>query len=133
MARGGRAARYAFSWAFEERRAVASAHFDVDLTALAIQESKKYLNQLIHTRIAKQAASAQVAVTSSIEVCDDIADSLIQVAEGKSRTGGEPYTAMALTTHGRGGVQRWLMGSITERVLQSTKLPLLVVHLEKVK
>ncbi len=35
---------------------------------------------------------------------------------------------IAMATHGRGGVQRWAMGSITERVLSATKLPLLIVR-----
>jgi len=34
---------------------------------------------------------------------------------------------VVLTTHGRGGVQRWLLGSVTERLLTATRVPLLVV------
>jgi hypothetical protein len=34
---------------------------------------------------------------------------------------------IALATHRRGGLQRWVMGSVTEHVLRDTKLPLLVV------
>src|SRR2546421_10599035 len=33
----------------------------------------------------------------------------------------------ALATHGRDGLQRWVMGSVTERILRDSKLPLLVV------
>src|SRR5579884_2282833 len=35
---------------------------------------------------------------------------------------------IALATHGRRGLQRLLMGSVTERALRSTRLPLLVVR-----
>jgi hypothetical protein len=35
---------------------------------------------------------------------------------------------MALATHGRSGVALWAVGSIAERVLHSTKLPLLIVR-----
>ena len=34
---------------------------------------------------------------------------------------------MAMTTHGRGGSHRGMMGSITGRVLDGTMLPLLIV------
>ncbi|MCX2728447.1 universal stress protein [Thermomicrobium sp. 4228-Ro] len=34
---------------------------------------------------------------------------------------------VVLTTHGHGAVQRWLIGSVTERLLTTTRVPLLVV------
>ncbi|MCX7624303.1 MAG: universal stress protein [Thermomicrobium sp.] len=34
---------------------------------------------------------------------------------------------VVLTTHGRSGVRRWLLGSVTERLLTATRVPLLVV------
>ena len=36
--------------------------------------------------------------------------------------------AIALATHGRSGPARWVMGSVTERVLGTTTLPLLIVR-----
>ena len=35
---------------------------------------------------------------------------------------------IAMATHGRSGLARWAMGSITERVLGATRVPLLVVR-----
>ena len=40
----------------------------------------------------------------------------------------EPFDLVVMATHGYGGMQRWVMGSVTERVLHQAKLPLLVVH-----
>jgi nucleotide-binding universal stress UspA family protein len=37
-------------------------------------------------------------------------------------------TLIAMATHGRSGVTRWLLGSVTERVLRGTVNPLLVVR-----
>ena len=37
---------------------------------------------------------------------------------------------IAIATHGRGGLQHWVMGSIAERVLGATKLPILIVRPE---
>ena len=35
---------------------------------------------------------------------------------------------IAMSTHGRSGVSRWLLGSITNKVLHATNAPLLVVR-----
>ncbi len=40
-------------------------------------------------------------------------------------------TLIAMSTHGRAGVGRWIMGSVTDRVLHTTMTPLLVVHPER--
>ena len=37
-------------------------------------------------------------------------------------------TLIAMATHGRSGVTRWLLGSVTEKVLRGTVNPLLVVR-----
>jgi nucleotide-binding universal stress UspA family protein len=40
----------------------------------------------------------------------------------------EPDTLVAMTTHGRSGIGRWLLGSVTDRVLHTTTNPLLMVR-----
>ena len=40
-------------------------------------------------------------------------------------------TVVAMSTHGRTGLGRWIMGSVTDRVLHTTMAPLLVVHPER--
>lgn len=37
-------------------------------------------------------------------------------------------TLIAMSTHGRSGVSRWLLGSVTDKVLQATASPMLVVR-----
>ena len=56
--------------------------------------------------------------------CDipDVAEAIVQKAER------ENFDFIAMATHGRGGVQHWALGSITERVLHATKLPLLIMR-----
>jgi len=56
-----------------------------------------------------------------------VAEALIQMADQELHTGGR-FDLIAMATHGRGGLQRWTMGSVTERVLHATRLPMLVVH-----
>jgi nucleotide-binding universal stress UspA family protein len=43
-----------------------------------------------------------------------------------SRT--EPIDAIAISTHGRSGISRWVFGSVTQKVLQAAKPPVLVVR-----
>ncbi|HEV2579957.1 MAG TPA: universal stress protein, partial [Ktedonobacteraceae bacterium] len=35
---------------------------------------------------------------------------------------------VAMATHGRTGFQHWVLGSVTERVLGATRLPILIVR-----
>lgn len=71
-------------------------------------------------------------ITWSITLNDDIAVGIINMAEHGEvveGTGGfGRCDAIAMTTHGRGAFQRWMMGSITQRVLHASKLPLLIVQ-----
>jgi nucleotide-binding universal stress UspA family protein len=39
-----------------------------------------------------------------------------------------PQTLIAMATHGRSGLQRWLLGSIAEKVLRGTRNPLFLVR-----
>jgi nucleotide-binding universal stress UspA family protein len=40
----------------------------------------------------------------------------------------DPTTLIAMSTHGRSGLTRWVLGSVTSKVLQVTKNPMLVIH-----
>jgi len=40
----------------------------------------------------------------------------------------EPDTLIAISTHGRSGITRWLLGSITDKVLHATTNPLLIMR-----
>lgn len=47
------------------------------------------------------------------------------------RAAAAPGTLIAMTTHGRSGIQRWLLGSVAEKVLHATRNPLLLVRGEE--
>jgi nucleotide-binding universal stress UspA family protein len=40
----------------------------------------------------------------------------------------EPNTLITMATHGRSGISRWMMGSVTDKVLHGSSAPLLVVR-----
>jgi nucleotide-binding universal stress UspA family protein len=43
----------------------------------------------------------------------------------------DPSTLIAMATHGRSGLDRWLLGSVTEKVLRGASNPLVVVRAEE--
>ena len=42
--------------------------------------------------------------------------------------GKDPSTLIAMSTHGRSGIGRWAMGSVTDKVLHTTSKPMLIVR-----
>jgi nucleotide-binding universal stress UspA family protein len=74
----------------------------------------------------------QPKVTWSVSVDCDIAEGIARVAENGEETSSsgkvERFDLIAMTTRGLNGIQKWVTGSVTDRVLHSTKLPLLVVR-----
>jgi nucleotide-binding universal stress UspA family protein len=48
-----------------------------------------------------------------------------------SKTEPDKGTLIAMATHGRSGIRRWLLGSIAEKVLRATNNPLLLIRANK--
>ncbi|HCI80400.1 MAG TPA: hypothetical protein DHW02_11995 [Ktedonobacter sp.] len=101
----------------------------------AITDAQRYL-LLIEERLSRKYDASQLSVSSSVSLNVDVAGALVKLAEtgadiASLETSEERVDAgdiIALATHGRGGVERWIMGSIAERILSITKLPLLIVR-----
>ena len=57
------------------------------------------------------------------EVCEGhVAEAILDYADSKHAD------LIAMSTHGRSGLGRLLMGSVAEKVMHSTKVPVLLVH-----
>jgi nucleotide-binding universal stress UspA family protein len=98
----------------------------------AIAEAHAYLRTVERRLRGGDMANLDLLVTSSVVVNTDVADVLIGVAEnGEYVQGFDGCDVIALATHGRGGIKRWMMGSVTERILGATRLPLLIVRPQK--
>jgi nucleotide-binding universal stress UspA family protein len=97
----------------------------------ALDEAKSYLRQA-RQRYAEVAEQYNLSLQTAIAMGKEAADALIRSAEQGDTLDGHWLAGgcdlIALTTHGRGGLQRLALGSVTERVLGATRLPLLVVH-----
>ena len=73
-------------------------------------------------------------VTWTVRAQLDVASAILHVAEQSDDTEGAGVVGVvggcdliAMATHGYSGLKRWMIGSITERVLQSATLPFLIV------
>lgn len=89
-----------------------------------VQQVQNYLHAVANRLLARVPAERNLSITSSVIVNTDVVKTLL--AEESSKT--DPYDFMAIATHGQGGLQRLLMGGVTEHLLYSTRLPLLIVR-----
>lgn len=82
--------------------------------------------------VADLAPDAHLTVTWSISLDSDIAAGIISIAEhgdlGVEGSEVGDSDLIAMTTHGHTGLKKWTMGTIAERVLHATKLPLLLTR-----
>ena len=101
-----------------------------------IHKAKEYLGttveQIREGQIARDVADLQLTITWSVTIDADIASGIIRVAEGGENVEGAGVFGrgllIAMTTRVANGLPRWIMGSITGRVLHATRLPLLIVR-----
>ena len=99
------------------------AHIDTGLKEQVKHEDEEYLATLEH-RLGENGdlAHLDLAITSSVEADPDIAEAIVKKSEQ------DAFDFIAIATHGRGGVQKWAMGSVAGRVLHATTLPLLIMR-----
>lgn len=69
----------------------------------------------------------QMVVTTETMVQVDVAGTVLKLAQAAMQQTGAAYDLIALATHGRSGVRRAILGSVTEHVFGATPLPLFVV------
>lgn len=94
----------------------------------AQHEAAKYVRSQKETCEANFAGAA-LTVTSKIAFSTDIAEAIVKEAERAIDGESAPrYDMIAMATHSRGPLPRLFAGSVTEHVLKTTKLPLLIVR-----
>ncbi len=98
------------------------AHIDTSLKEQVMHEDEAYLATLANRLPEGDLANLDLSVTYSVEFDPDVAEAIVKKAEQ------DTFDFIAIATHGRGGVQHWAMGSVSERVLHATKLPLLIMR-----
>ncbi|TMD67655.1 MAG: universal stress protein [Chloroflexi bacterium] len=98
-------------------------------------KAERYLRVIadqVREELLARSEAPDLRITWSVAVHQDAAEGIIDVAENGELAGGDDvsgsYNVIAMATNGRSGLQRWVMGSVTEGVLTKTRLPLLVVR-----
>ncbi len=96
-----------------------AVHYTLEIDQKAAQT---YLEE-----IAKQINSQNILVHTTVLIGDPAQTILQFVHEHPS------IREIALTTHGRSGIKRWLLGSVAEKLIHATPVPLLVVRSKPVQ
>lgn len=88
----------------------------IDEMSAAHTEAQEYLE-----RIAREIASDQYEV--SIEISNiPAAEAVVEFAEEHD------VKIIMIATHGRSGISRWIFGSVTQKVIQGSPVPVMVVR-----
>lgn len=99
--------------------------------ALIVDGARVYLERVAQRLRAENTAGESLSVTWSVVVNRDVAQGILSAAESGEGMEGTPAARsdlIAMTTHGQGGIVRWALGSIADRVLHAAQLPLLIVR-----
>ena len=105
--------------------------FGSSLNAEVRARARTYLAQVTE-RWQTMAKDLGISISWSIALEADVASALLSRAElgeqGQGTAGSRGCDLIAISTHGRHGLERWVMGSVTDRLLNTTKLPILIVR-----
>jgi nucleotide-binding universal stress UspA family protein len=107
-------------------RSTVDSFYDAQMRAEAKPEYEQYLETVAKRFSEGELAKYKLAVSTVVSTDPDVAEAILQTADQ------EKADFIALATHGRGGLQSWALGSITERVLHATKVPLFIVRPQNV-
>lgn len=101
----------------------------------SVHKAERYLRVIadqVREELLARSEALDLTISWSVVVNQDAAEGIISVAEPGEHAGGNDLSGgcdvIAMATHGRSGLQRWLIGSVTEGVLTKTRLPLLIVR-----
>lgn len=109
-------------------RSSVDTYYDAGVRGEAKREYEVYLDTVAKRFTEGDLAKYNLSVTTSVAIDMDVAEGIVLAAEQAGGTELSGYSLIVMATHGRGGVQRWVLGSVAERVLHTTRAPLMVVH-----
>lgn len=99
-------------------RSHVSSHDDTQQRVEAEKRAEQYLGAVARHLMIEDDAECRLAVNTRVVTDPDVAKAIAHTAEDIL------VDVIAMTTHGWGGVVRWALGSIMERVLHTTRAPL---------
>jgi nucleotide-binding universal stress UspA family protein len=116
--------------AFNEKKA--NAAYIRQAQEQALYKAKTYMQSIVEHLREGPIGRLNLTITWSVTPGEDVAETIVEAGEvgedaGKGIIPGR-CDMIAMATHGRTGMQHWVLGSTTERVLSATHLPMLVVR-----
>jgi nucleotide-binding universal stress UspA family protein len=97
-------------------------------TANAAQEAaQKYLDAVKVRIQAGEFSSSTPDVDAIVYAGEDVAETLITTVKHKNEGDERPFQAIAIATHGRHSIPRWLLGSVTEHIMDHTGVAMLII------
>jgi nucleotide-binding universal stress UspA family protein len=91
----------------------------IDQDALQ-QQAEQYLHALASTRLAGRGFPVRTVVCPG-----PVAEAILDHARSLNAD------IIVMSTHGRGGISRWVYGSVADRVLQAAPCPVLLIRAER--
>jgi nucleotide-binding universal stress UspA family protein len=91
--------------------------FDEELTRIRTESAQAYLREVVERVRLTGAKASGVAVVGT----SGVAQTLLELAKP------ERISLITMATHGRGGVPRLVLGSVTNKIVRAAGLPVLVV------
>nr|BBH92188.1 universal stress protein UspA [Thermogemmatispora argillosa] len=93
------------------------------------EEAKSYLEGVMQRVRQEQLADPAVTITSTVITGSNVPGVILKHAAAEdAQDPAQHFDLIALATHGRSGLARLLLGSVTEQLLTSSKLPLFIVR-----
>jgi len=93
------------------------------------QEAETYVMTVADRLRIGLLAGTRFIVTTSVAVSTDVPGTIVKLAEQDEDAQHKgSYDLIAIASHGRSGLKRLIMGSVTEHIVGATKLPLLIVR-----
>ncbi len=108
--------RIAYAHPFRDVDAI--YHF-AEEEARVMREAETYL-----AAVADRLAKKEVGIETTVRYAESVAAIIEQVAA-------ERAALVAMSTHGRGGIRRLVLGSVTEEIVRKGKVPLLLLRAEE--
>jgi len=93
------------------------------------REVQTYLRTRVDQVQKSQIAESQLTMSYSILTGKQVGETLLKEIEHRETTGEarRHYDLVVMAAHGRGGSHHWMTGSVTEHLLRTVSIPLLLV------
>jgi len=95
------------------------------VTPLIIDEKQKEAAERDLANLAEEIKKRGIKVTATVRTGQQVAVEIIDFAKESG------IDLIVMSTHGRSGFTRWVLGSVTHKVLTRAETPILLIHLKK--